>query len=187
VDAFNFVKTYKIPDNLLKETRNLLVHFNSGWQKHTWTNSSRGDYNFTSYEDKELDVSWEVSEELSYSLAYFLFSNYFSDFPESATIHFSHVRLNRYEKNTCMRIHWDNIGSLFTGEVRGVPVLSAVGLINKADEGGDFLMTLPDGSSKEYLTEEGTGVVFPSTFIFSHEVTEIKKGTRDSFVAWSFN
>lgn len=57
MDVFDFVKTYKIPDNLLKETRNLLTHSNSEWQKHTWTTSFHGDYNFTSYEDKELDVS----------------------------------------------------------------------------------------------------------------------------------
>ena len=85
-----------------------------------------------------------------------------------------------------MRVHWDAIHSIFDGDYKGVPVLSIVGLHRKAEKGGDFIIRTPLGEEKQFLTENNTVVVFPSTFMYNHEVTTVQKGCRDSYVAWGF-
>jgi predicted 2-oxoglutarate/Fe(II)-dependent dioxygenase YbiX len=54
--------------------------------------------------------------------------------------------------------------------------------LNEDYEGGEFLF-----SSKHEITfKAGDMLVFPSNFMYPHEVKEIRKGERYSFVAWAF-
>lgn len=84
-----------------------------------------------------------------------------------------------------MKPHVDHITSLFDGSTKGVPVLSIVGLVNESEEGGEFFMNFKN-CKKQYLTSAGELLIFPSTFLYEHEVKPVKKGTRDSFVSWTF-
>lgn len=90
------------------------------------------------------------------------------------------ARFNRYDCNTKMMPHCDHIHSLFDGERKGVPILSIVGALNDDYTGGEFVMwdnihiSLPAGSV----------MIFPSNFLYPHEVKPIKSGTRYSFVQW---
>jgi hypothetical protein len=92
------------------------------------------------------------------------------------------ARFNRYDAQTLMRIHCDHIHTLFEGEKRGIPVLSIVGTLNDDYEGGEFLMF---GEHKIDLPA-GSIVVFPSNFLYPHEVTPIKTGVRYSYVSWTW-
>ncbi|HAT67090.1 MAG TPA: hypothetical protein DCS66_21270 [Flavobacteriaceae bacterium] len=94
---------------------------------------------------------------------------------------FSDIRFNRYKSGTLMASHIDHIHSLFDGECKGVPVLSIVGVLNDDFEGGDFICR-----EKKIPLKEGDVLIFPSCFMFPHEVKEITSGARYSFVMWGY-
>ena len=71
-------------------------------------------------------------------------------------------------------------GELIDGNIKGIPVLSVVGLLNDNYEGGDFVMF----EDYKVSLKKGDVLVFPSNFLYPHKVTPVKKGTRYSFVSW---
>ena len=77
--------------------------------------------------------------------------------------------------------HVDHIHSLFDGKEKGIPILSMVGLLNDNFKGGEFLIC-----NKDINLKQGEVVVFPSVFLFPHEVKKIIKGDRYSFVVWAY-
>jgi hypothetical protein len=82
--------------------------------------------------------------------------------------------------------HWDQTYEIFDGDIRGVPILSIMGVTKLADEGGKFFITTPDGEKQEYLSKENTVVVFPSTFLYRHETSPVLMGSRKSFFTWGY-
>lgn len=94
----------------------------------------------------------------------------------------NHMRVNKYEVGNDIHKHRDHIHSIFDGKLKGIPVLSFVGLLNDDFEGGDFVFF------DDYKVELKSGdvVMFPSCFLYPHQVTEITKGTRYSFVTWAW-
>jgi len=59
--------------------------------------------------------------------------------------------------------------------------LSVVGILNQNYEGGDFKII-----DKYLKFKTGDVLIFPSNFMYPHEVTSITKGTRYSFVTWGY-
>lgn len=186
-DLSSFVKTYRMTSSLLEYARSLFSDSYRTWDKHYYIRSGREG-------TSEIDSNYDVEPLISNcwgeypELLTFIFdclSSYYSIFPSSYTPTVSAVRLNRYEKGQLMKPHVDHITSLFDGNARGVPVLSIVGLVNKAEEGGEFFMNFKE-SNEQFLTDEGELLIFPSSFLYKHEVKPVKKGTRDSFVSWTF-
>ena len=158
------------------------------WSKHSWYNYGQDDS--YSIPDKELDMINSTDEQLQQLLKYLreAVQNYQQKY--SASIlkvrhtwikHISQVRFNRYKAGTRMRLHYDHIQSLFDGKLRGIPILSFVGLLNDNYEGGVFMCR-----EKEIKLIRGDILLFPSNFIYPHEVKEITKGIRYSFVSWAF-
>jgi predicted 2-oxoglutarate/Fe(II)-dependent dioxygenase YbiX len=94
---------------------------------------------------------------------------------------FSQVRYNRYSPGQTMAMHCDHIRTLFDGQRRGIPILSAVGLLNDNYKGGEFIMW-----EDEIKLKAGDLLVFPSAFVYPHLVNPVKSGTRYSLVAWSW-
>jgi predicted 2-oxoglutarate/Fe(II)-dependent dioxygenase YbiX len=92
------------------------------------------------------------------------------------------IRFNRYNVGTNMKLHYDHIHTIFDGARKGVPLLSIVALLNDDFEGGDFLMF--DG--KKVKLSAGDILIFPSNFMYPHEVTTVTKGTRYSCVCWAY-
>jgi predicted 2-oxoglutarate/Fe(II)-dependent dioxygenase YbiX len=80
-----------------------------------------------------------------------------------------------------MACHIDNIHSLFDGNEKGIPVLSIVGIFNDNYKAGEFKIL-----DKEIILKQGDILVFPSNFMFPHQVKTIEKGTRYSFVTWAY-
>ena len=81
-----------------------------------------------------------------------------------------------------MSRHSDHIQSLFTGEKRGIPILSVVGVLNDNYEGGEFIMF----DDYEIKFKTGDLIIFPSVFLYPHKVKPVIKGIRYSFVSWCF-
>ena len=90
-------------------------------------------------------------------------------------------RFNRYSVGRIMNEHCDHIHSIFPGEPKGVPILTALGALNEDYTGGEFVMF----GDKEYKIKAGEIMVFPSSFLYPHKVNEVKTGTRYSFVSWA--
>ena len=189
MSAFQYVRSYKIDTELLKEIKNLFEDPNIEWAQHEYSiagvvNNIEKNFGLTEPSiSSYLDFKYNS---LSFNVVANALQQYYEEFPRCVGTRFLPIRLTRYQEKQSMKNHWDGIHTIFDGDRRGIPILSIVGLVKKADEGGKFFMNLMNGDKKEYLVEEGTIVVFPSTFIFEHEVTPITQGSRDSFVSWTF-
>jgi len=95
---------------------------------------------------------------------------------------YSFVRFNKYDPNTLMRLHCDHIQTLFDGTRKGIPILTILGALNDEYEGGEFVMF----QDKVIPFPTGSIIVFPSNFMFPHQVLPVKSGVRYSFVSWSW-
>lgn len=93
---------------------------------------------------------------------------------------FSAIKYNRYTENKMMALHIDHIKSLFEGERRGVPVLTCLGLLNDDYLGGEFMMW----GDEIIDIRQGDMLIFPSNFMYPHQVTPVKSGTRYSYISW---
>jgi predicted 2-oxoglutarate/Fe(II)-dependent dioxygenase YbiX len=67
------------------------------------------------------------------------------------------------------------------GQEYGYPVLTCSIMLNSDFEGGEFILF--DG---EYRIKATTGqaILFPSNFMFPHEIGKVRQGKRYSLVAW---
>ena len=158
------------------------------WKKHTWNHHASGTY--ASEETKELDVmpctqdqQNKITPHLVKALEEYQIKH---SWPGEKTsppwlTKFSPIRFNKYEVGNTMREHYDHIHSLFDGKMKGVPILSIVANLNEDYEGADFYCR-----GKEIPLKTGDILLFPSNFIYPHEVKEATKGTRYSFVSWAF-
>jgi predicted 2-oxoglutarate/Fe(II)-dependent dioxygenase YbiX len=82
-----------------------------------------------------------------------------------------------------MDLHCDNIHSIFAqDEHKGVPILSVICLLNDDYEGGELVFF----EDKILTPSQGDVIIFPSNFLFPHEVKPITKGIRYSVVSWSY-
>ena len=158
------------------------------WSTHSWYNYGRDD--LYSKPTKELDVISSTQDQFQ-SLGKYLeeaLQNYQKKYsPSKENIgnpwihHFSQVRFNRYKVGTKMRLHHDHIQSIFDGKLKGIPIISIVGLLNDNYHGGEFICR-----GKEIKLVRGDILLFPSNFMYPHQVKEIIKGVRYSFVSWAF-
>jgi|TARA_Y100000034_G_scaffold135956_1_gene209985 predicted 2-oxoglutarate/Fe(II)-dependent dioxygenase YbiX len=161
---------------------------NRDWKKHQWY-SVQSDKR-TSHETKELDVQ-NVEQDMQNKLTPILieagreynqkYANINDDKMNQLFFTMSPVRFNRYEKGTVMRKHYDHIRSLFDGQRKGIPVLTLLGVLNDDYDGGQFLV-----NDEDFNLKQGDMILFPSCFMYPHEVKEVTKGTRYSFISWAF-
>jgi predicted 2-oxoglutarate/Fe(II)-dependent dioxygenase YbiX len=158
------------------------------WKKHKWNNYAAG--TFTSEETKELDVmpctqdqQNKITPYLTKALEEYQLKH---SWPGEKTqppwlTKFSPIRFNKYEVGNMMREHYDHIHSIFDGKMKGVPIVSIVANLNEDYEGAEFYCR-----GKEIPLKTGDILLFPSNFMYPHEVKEATKGTRYSFVSWAF-
>ena len=184
IEDYIYVKNY-IPTEVCEE---LIDECNKKkWKKHTWNNYAAGTHN--SEPTKELDVMPCTQEQQDKITPYLLKA--LEDYQikvsvpgektQSFLTKFSPIRFNKYEVGTLMREHYDHIHSLFDGKMRGVPIVSIVANLNESYEGAEFYCR-----GKEIKLKTGDILLFPSNFMYPHEVKEATKGTRYSFVSWAF-
>ena len=171
-----------IPDPICQSTIKQLNP--KGWNTHKWFNNENKTYH--SHDTKELYIQ-DTTEQLKQLLTPFVvksleaYQDKYSPSKKFLT-QFSNLRFNKYPEGTMMRKHFDHIHNIFDGNLKGVPILSLVGILNNDYEGGNFVFN----DDHEIKLNAGDILVFPSNFMYAHEVKEIIKGTRYSFVSWAF-
>lgn len=158
------------------------------WKIHAWTqNNGNGKYEaLYSERNTELSVAGvkprtDLERILQNGIEKALFG-YKNKFPHFGVKRHSSPRLNRYSQNTEMKEHTDHIHGLFDGKIRGIPIISIVGVLNDDYDGGEFIF------NDEYEVKFNSGdiLIFPSVFIYKHKVNLVTNGTRISFVSWGY-
>jgi predicted 2-oxoglutarate/Fe(II)-dependent dioxygenase YbiX len=177
MDIKDFVKVYNIIPKDVCEKVISDYQNDPGWKKHTWY--APAENSEKSRHDKELDILH--NQDLSSLGSYFeiALTKYCVDVDSYGLVTYCGIpRLNKYSTGTLMSRHFDLIRR---SQDDGIPVLSFVGVLNDDYEGGEFLM-----NNKVIELKQGDILVFPSTFLYPHEVLEIRKGTRYSMVSWAY-
>ena len=90
------------------------------------------------------------------------------------------IKFLKYSLNQSMKIHCDHVHSIFDGKKKGIPILTVIGLFNDDFEGGNLVLF----EDKNINVKEGGLVIFPSIFLFPHQVKAITKGNRYSYTTW---
>ncbi len=155
-----------------------------GWTKHQWYNAATQSSH--SEPEKELDVRHVADHPALFKALTDVVVDAVTRYSRELMGHAqvtacSTVRLNRYPVGSVMRPHADHIHTLFDGQAKGIPALSIVGNLNDGYEGGELVLC-----GKPYALKAGQVLVWPSCFLYPHEVLEITAGTRYSFVSWAW-
>ena len=100
------------------------------------------------------------------------------DFDLFTVQHLTDFRISKYEIGGFMSRHVDNIHHSH-GQQWGFPQATALLFLNDDYEGGNFVV-----AGKTFRTAAGSALIFPSSFMYPHEVIEISEGTRYSITCW---
>jgi len=185
IKDYIYVKNH-IPKELCKE---LIDECNKGvWKKHTWSSYLSNEETFKS--TKELEVMGCTIEQREKIKPYL--NKALTEYQDKHSApgemtqgpwlnEFSPIRFNKYSVGTMMKEHYDHIHNIFDGQIKGVPLISIVANLNEDYEGSEFYCR-----GEKIKLKTGDILLFPSNFMYPHEVKETKKGTRYSFVSWAF-
>lgn len=107
-------------------------------------------------------------------------NGYKQSYPNININRISQIELLKYEKNsfeTGFALHVDH------GDQASYRALSVSIALNNDYDGGEFVFSLPEG---EVVYEQNIGdvLVFPSNWMFPHQVNKITNGTRYAIVSW---
>ena len=152
----------------------------------TWsasTYSSHKGKNNNSEERVKMDEVWVKEENRPYpSLRESVLKSmrfYGEEHELFSCIHHTDFRINRYGIGGFMSLHVDNIHHSH-GQLYGYPQSSVLLFLNDDYEGGEFILC---GEPLE--KKKGSAVVFPSNFMFPHEVQKVTSGNRYSIMTWT--
>lgn len=167
----NTLSSYiKVYDDIFskKECNTILKEYieSSGWN----SSESEDNYNFQSLSiPKDSTV-----DDLIFSKVSDVLQKYTNDFPNCNLKTDNGYHLMKYDTKGYYRQHTDNFYE-FPNKA------FASFFLNDDYDGGNFCFF-----NKKHKIEQklGSVVVFPSNFMFPHEITKITKGTRYSLVTW---
>ena len=180
-----YIKTYKMLDEeTCKQTVKEIEEIH--WSQHTFYNVSDGSYNTRSGE-KELDIGYSQTstKDVIMQKIWDSYLNYVKDLNFSwwsSWSGYTEVRFNRYKETRLMAEHCDHIHSIFEGERKGIPVMTALGSLNDDYMGGEFVMF----EDTVIPFKAGEIKIFPSCFLYPHRIDPVTEGTRYSFVSWAW-
>jgi len=180
----SYLKIYK---NFLSENdcKNIVSHISGNdWETHRYYNSSEEKF-FSHEDDFEISRSFGEIENKIMEAVWHSFFKYIQEIDFSwfdGWSGYSQIRFNKYKEKTKMMEHCDHIHSIFDGQIKGIPILSALGILNKDYEGGELVFW----EDKIIEVEVGDILVWPSNFLYPHRVEPVKRGTRYSFVSWAW-
>lgn len=190
MDVRHFIRVYNAftPDQCNTILKNNIA---SQWTRHSWYGGTSDKPSATDTLEDDPDINYFdpwFSRELQSKVMDLTFE-YFKTISlngMNCVLNLSLPRVNRYSVGQRMDTHVDHIHSLFDGGNKGIPILSYILLLNDNYEGGDLKFTFIDGSS--YIPKLSTGdvVMWPSAFLYNHEVTPVTKGERYSSVIWGW-
>jgi len=178
-----------IPTSILNQSIKELSQ-NKNWEQHQYHRSKNPDELYNQNGEKELDVCYgdnltylqELHQLIWNALEKYIVIDKIGGETFTGWEGFNQIRFNRYNRDQIMSQHCDHIHHLFTGERRGIPILSIVGVLNDDYQGGEFIMF----DDYEIKFKPGDVIIFPSVFLYPHLVKPVKKGIRYSFVSWAW-
>ena len=91
----------------------------------------------------------------------------------------TNFRLNFYREGGFMNQHIDNIHHSH-GQQYGYPHITSLIFLNDDYEGGEFVIC----GDKQIEKKQGSAIIFPSNFMYPHEVKKVTKGKRFSVMTW---
>jgi predicted 2-oxoglutarate/Fe(II)-dependent dioxygenase YbiX len=183
MDILDFVSVYKNvwpsavggPELICKS----IMEHNYNYEPSTYSNHS-GQVN--PVKRVKMDEYWIRDSDQYYVEIKYTFNNvikqYSEEHPLFSAQHMTDFRINRYSEGGFMSQHPDSIHHSH-GQQYGYPHVTALLILNDDFEGGEFYL-----ADKEFKLEKGSSIVFPSNFIYPHEVKVITKGTRWSILTW---
>ncbi len=185
-DLQSYVKVYKnwFDDQLCEQT---VIELNTiNWQQHKFYNPTTK-LSVPRSGSQELETSWDTIS--TYDEMMFMygcaFKKYLHELNFSWFDHwsgFSPVRYNRYVETRKMAEHCDHIHNMFDGERKGIPIMTALAVLNDDYVGGDFVMW----TDTIIPLTKGDVMVMPSNYLYPHRVEPVISGTRYSAVTWAF-
>ena len=94
-------------------------------------------------------------------------------------LHLNEINLLKYQKNNFYLKHVDASNTLNR-------TLSIIININEEYEGGDLIFFNPytDMAYSKPTLKTGDMIIFPSNFLYPHQVMPVTKGERYSIVSW---
>jgi predicted 2-oxoglutarate/Fe(II)-dependent dioxygenase YbiX len=182
----HYLKIYKskISDKLCNEAIEKIE--NNFWKQHQFYNPKDESLKALSG-NNELDISNSYGH-IENQLMEFIWNSFYEYIKELNFSWFagwqkhSFVRFNRYKENKMMKEHCDHIHSLFDGENKGIPILSALCILNDNYSGGELIFF----ENKKINVEKGDILIFPSNFMFPHRVEPVTSGIRYTCVSWAW-
>lgn len=160
----------------------------TSWRQHSWYNPKENALKHYSHDceivaphdDKNISTQ---STDIVFDITKQYIKEYCQKFNVAGMIkNHTYPRLNRYKVGTHMSPHFDHIQSIFDGEEKGIPILSTIGNLNRDYLGGELIFFRKDMLRMNI----GDLVIFPSCFIYTHEITIVESGCRYSYVVWSY-
>ena len=103
---------------------------------------------------------------------------YKEEFPLFNVSRLTDFRINRYGVGGFMSNHVDNIHHSH-GQQYGFPQATILLFLNNEYDGGEIII-----ANKQFEPEKGSAIIFPSNFMYPHEVLKVTKGDRWSMVCW---
>lgn len=181
----SYVSIYKnfVPEDLRKDTVEALK--NAEWDIHTFynpiTDSVKSNYYDLSVSHSNIYGKKEIQDSLWHAIHRYMSEDH-KEVNEwwSAWNGYTELRFNKYGIGTSMDLHCDHIHSMFDGERKGVPILTVLGALNDDYEGGDFVMW----GDEKIDFPAGSVMIFPSNFLYPHQVKSVTSGVRYSYVSW---
>ena len=170
------------PDVMDKKTCEWIINrydTTAKWQQSTFSNN----YGNTGTSQVAMEEYWigkpspyykDIKESFEYCVDDY---THFHDNIKSTE--YTDFRINRYKKGGFMKSHIDNIHHSH-GQKQGYPHLTSLLFLNDDYEGGEFVLC----GDKHIEKIQGSAVVFPSNFMFPHEVKEVTDGKRFSVMTW---
>lgn len=187
-DIFDYVRVDQFFTE--EECKSIISGLESNeWINHTWTQKDEsGNLNVKDHKDFLIQFNHDFDKLFFSSL-----EEYIKKYINNINLRFQinqwqplqcnnwvSPRYNKYLKGSSIENHHDHIHSLFDGTRKGIPILSIVGVLNEFD-GGEFIL-----SGQLIHIPVGHAIIFPSNFMYPHEVTPIESDSRYSFVSWGY-
>jgi len=170
------------PDVMDRKTCNWIINrydTSPYWQQSTFSTA----YENTGTSQVAMDEYWIRSEapyykDLKESFEYCV-NDYTSVHDKIKIQEYTNLRINRYGTGGFMQSHIDNIHHSH-GQKQGYPHITSLIFLNDDYEGGEFVIC-----GDKYIEKiQGSAIVFPSNFMYPHEVKEVTEGKRFSVMTW---
>ena len=178
----DFIEVYN--DKLIPETCNALIAYfnqNALWDTSTFSSNKENTGTSSKVDMKEY---WITDKDQYYDVLKGVFRSAVDEYIKVHTritpTAYTAFRLNQYAEGGFMKNHVDNIYRSH-GQQYGYPHLTSLIFLNDNYEGGEFVML--DETYKPKV-KQGSVIVFPSNFMYDHEVKKVTKGNRYSVMTW---